>query len=777
VETGAHERVRRLTVSAAALAAVALGAFIWWRSAPPPPASAVAAPATYVGSQTCSGCHQDHMREWASSQHAHAMAVATEASVAGRFDGSGVTFGGVTSTFFRRDGKFLVRTDAADGHLAEFDIAFAFGVAPLQQYLIAMPDGRLQALSLAWDTRAEADGGQRWFHLYADDVPPAGHALHWTGRQQNWNFMCADCHSTNVRKGYDQATRQFATTWSEISVGCESCHGPGSEHAAMARSGRSPAEGYGLTARLTDRRGVSWSFDASRGVPVRSGPPSGGPREIEVCARCHSRRAQLTDDWKAGDPLEDGFRPSAIESLLYHPDGQQRDEVYTYGSFLQSRMFAKGVTCSDCHNPHTGTLRRPGNATCTQCHQDPRFDSPAHHFHPAGSAASGCTTCHMPTTTYMTVDPRHDHRFGIPRPDLTSSLGVPNACSTCHTDKTPAWAAAQIQQRTGRPPGPVPAALAFAAAADGADAGPSLRAIAVDGDQPPIVRSGAIGRFLSSARPHGLPLAALLGEPEPMVRRTTLQMLRAADEPLRLRLAVPLLSDPVKSVRIEAAHVLADLGDRSIADADRARFEAAFAELVAEHRFNADRPEAQTNLGTAWMARGRPSEAIAAFSEAVRLDPTFSPAWVNLSDVQRLQNDDVAAHQTLRRALAINPGSAAIRHALGLALVRQRRMAEATEELGRAAQIDPSSARYSYVYAVALHDAGRADEAMRVLRASVTRNPEDADTWTALALYSEQAGRRDDARLYAERLLSIRPGDAGAAELARRFGSTPPTTP
>jgi Flp pilus assembly protein TadD len=734
-----------------------------------PATGVAAAPATYVGSESCAACHRNESIEWKTSQHHAAMAEATEASVAGQFDGRQIKHQGVTSTFFRRDGKYLVRTDGADGRLAEFEIAYTFGVEPLQQYLVRFPGGRLQALSLAWDGRPQASGGQRWFHLYPSETIPAGDPLHWTGLQQNWNYMCADCHSTNLRKGYDAATRSFRTTWSEISVGCEACHGPASAHVAKAKAGADWSDGYGLTARLDEREGISWRFDSSARVPVRSGPKNSA-REIEVCARCHARRGQLTDEWHAGQPFENGFRPSALETLLYYPDGQQRDEVYTYGSFLQSRMHAKGVTCSDCHNPHTGKVRLPGDATCTQCHQDPALVTTDHHFHKPGTTASSCVSCHMPTTTYMVIDPRHDHSFRVPRPDRTVALGVPNACTAaCHTGRGAAWAAAEIARRRQRAAGHQTFAEAFAGIDEGRPgAAGDVMAVASDLSQPSIVRASALGRLATRAASSPTMVEPLLADPDPIVRRAALDALRHAGEGDRLRLVPRLLSDPIRSVRIEAARGLLDLAD-SLTGAGLSVFESAFSELVEAERYNADRPEAQVELGVAWLARGRVNDATAAFREAIAIDRTFPAGYVNLADAYRMGGDEAAADRVLRDAVAAIPADAGVRHALGLSLVRQKRAADAILELREAARLDPANARYGYVLGVALKDTGRLDEALTALARVHARHPADRDTLIALALYGEEAGRMADAREYARRLLALDPGDAGARQLLNRL--------
>jgi hypothetical protein len=408
---------------------------------------------------------------------------------------------GTTSTFFKRDGKFFVRTDGEDGKLADFEIRYTFGVEPLQQYLIELSGGRLQALSIAWEARSKEAGGQRWFHLNPRERIGHDDELHWTRPSQNWNFMCADCHSTAVRKNYDAATNRFQTSWAEISVGCEACHGPGSRHVTWAadtrRNSRSDVDStLGLVARFDERRGVTWSVSNATGNATRS-TPRHTEAEIGVCAQCHSRRSEIAEGYEPGKQFLDYYRPALLSRPSYFVDGQQRDEVYTWGSFQQSRMHSAGVTCSDCHNPHTGKVRAPGNAVCATCHLPTKYDTPTHHHHTPTSAGAACAACHMPSATYMVVDPRHDHSFRIPRPDMSAELGTPNACTSCHLDRDARWAATQVRTWYGHDPqGYQRYGRTFAAADSGrADAQALLRALAIDETQPSIARATALGEL------------------------------------------------------------------------------------------------------------------------------------------------------------------------------------------------------------------------------------------------------------------------------------------
>jgi tetratricopeptide (TPR) repeat protein len=750
-------------------------------AAPVPPAADAAAPPpapTYVGTAACASCHAKEHAAWLGSQHDRAMAEATEATVLGDFAGAKFSHGGVTSTFFRRDGRFFVNTDGPDGRLADFEIRYTFGVEPLQQYLIELPGGRLQALGIAWDTRpAKAGGGQRWFHLYPDRKLKAGDPLHWTGIDQIWNYQCADCHSTNLRKNYDEKTNSYSTTWTDIDVGCEACHGPGSNHVAWAkREGdwQRFGDGKGLTVRLDERRGVTWAIDAASGNAVRSRPRESS-REIETCARCHARRGQFTDAWHAGDRFADGYRAALIEPGLYWDDGQQRDEVFNIGSFLGSRMHAKGVTCSDCHDPHSGRTRAPGNDVCAQCHAPGRFDTASHHHHEPGSAGAGCAACHMPTTTYMVVDPRHDHGFRIPRPDRTASLGVPNACNQCHRDRKPAWAAAAIKGWYPQPkPGEQSFAEAFARAESGA---PAAQQALVEVAQNPAlsgyVRASAIRRRGRHASPAALPaLRAALGDAEALVRAAAVGALAGAEPALRAQLLPPLLADPVRQVRMDAARALAGEPEARLSAADRVRFAAALDEYVEAESFNADRPEGRANLGNLHATQGRFDEAEAAFRAALALDPSFEPATLSLADVQRGRGQEQEAERTLREALQRDPRSAPARHAVGLSLTRQGRAAEALAELAQAARLAPENGRFAYVHAVALHSAGRSAEARRALEGRLKRQPDDRDALLALALFERDAGNRTKALSHAQRLAQLDPDSAPVRQLVRELGAS-----
>jgi predicted CXXCH cytochrome family protein len=723
-----------------------------------PSAQEPAATQSFVGSAACAACHEKEYSAWKGSQHRAAMQVADASTVLGDFNGAHFSYSGVTSTFSRRGDKFVVRTDGPDGKLHDYEVRYTFGVDPLQQYLIEFPGGRLQALTIAWDVKR-----RKWFDLYPKERVGFRDELHWTHPAQNWNYMCADCHSTRLRKNYDSATDRFATNWSEISVGCEACHGPGSAHVAWANASRAgkpyPDDGKGLAVRLDERRGVTWTRDAASATARRSAPRT-TEREIDVCAQCHARRGQIADGYVAGRPFLDYYRPALLTAQLYFPDGQQRDEVYNWGSFLQSKMYAAGVTCSDCHEPHSGSLRAAGNALCTQCHAAAKFDVAAHHHHPPGSAGTQCVNCHMPAATFMIIDPRRDHSLRIPRPDQSVELGTPNACNACHSNRDARWAAAQVKGWFGHDPaGYQHFAQAFAAANAGAPAGVQLRAIASDRTQPAIARATALASLNANANSATLDVVASgLRDTSPLVRLGALESLAGAPADLRGRYAPPLLTDPDRVIRITAADALADVPLAAASGEQRKAFERAAAEYVEAQRYNADRADARTNLGSFEARRGDAAAAEQDLRAAIALDPLFVPAYVNLADLYRSRGREADAQRVLRDGLRQVPQGAALHHALGLALVRAKRNIHALAELAKASALEPGNARYAYVYGVALYSAGRGDEALTILANASAKHPADTDLLTALANFYHERGDDAKARAYAERLHDVAAG-------------------
>jgi len=724
--------------------------------------------ATFVGRQACAQCHAREVELWEGSHHDLAMQVADGNAILGDFDNTTYTYNGITSTFFKREGKFLVRTDGPEGELREYEIAYTFGLEPLQQYLIAFPGGRYQALSLAWDTRPAQEGGQRWFHLYPDEKIQYDDPLHWTAISQNWNHMCAECHSTQLKKNYLEAGDHFETSWSEINVSCEACHGPASTHVAWAEDlerGETPRypDQNGLVVQLKEANDVRWVFQRNSGM-ARRNPPRSSDLQLETCARCHARRGILHEDYQHGRPLMDTHRPALLEESLYYADGQIREEVYVYGSFLQSKMYQQGVTCSNCHDPHSLKLYGSEDGVCQQCHLAEKFETPSHHFHPENSSGASCVECHMPASTYMVVDPRRDHSFRIPRPDLSLKLGTPNACTGCHTDRSNPWAAEVVTDWYG------------SNSADQAHFGEALHAgrnsladgeralarLADNPSMPGIARATALtllpGYSLGPESRQAMQNATKSSDP--LLRASGLIAAEALEPPTRLGLAFPLLSDPIRAVRLQAARVLASLPSELWTSQQRSLRDSVLDEYRQAQQVNADRPEAHLNLGVLHQQLGELEEAERAYQRALSLVPSSVPVRINLADLYREQNREEEGEKLLRQALVISPDNGDVYHSLGLLLVRRKRYQEAVEALERAAQLRPDRWRYSYVLAVALQETGQVSSALETLKNAHDRHPDNIEVLMLLTTLTRDNGTLEEAILYANKLIERVPDNA-----------------
>jgi tetratricopeptide (TPR) repeat protein len=719
----------------------------------------------WVGAQVCKSCHSAEFEAWRGSHHDLAMQTVSPTSVLGDFDDARFEHGGVVSRFFRRGEEYWVETEGPNGKLQEYRVEYVFGYHPLQQYLLALPGGRLQALSIAWDSRASSEGGQRWYHLYPDETIPADDPLHWTGPYQNWNARCAECHSTNLKKNFDHQTGEYNTTWSEINVACESCHGAGGRHVNLARedrSGSAPNRGFPVSLKEAG----TWSFQPGEAIAERT---RGLPRsqQVESCGRCHARRGSL-GEYRYNRHLLDTHRVSLLESPLYHLDGQILDEVYVYGSFVQSAMYGAGVVCSNCHEPHSLELRAPDNAVCSQCHRPDRYNTASHHHHDVSSDGSLCANCHMPETSYMVVDPRRDHSMRVPRPDLSAALGTPNACNSCHTDRDAEWALNELREWGAKfsDTGSHPARVMSQSRKGDARAVPALQEIALDGDRPAIWRASAMVELGGYANREAYETAVeLLKSHDPMVRLGAVRSLEFLTWQPLFGVLNQHLTDPNAAVRMEIARVLADVPLEQIDKRSAEELRVLFDSYLTTLGRHADMPETQLQMGVFFTAREYWGPAESAYKRALQLNPQFIAAALNLADLYRLQERNDEARKLLLQASTIAPNEGAVWHALGLLEIRTGNRELALGYLEKAAALESTGIRHRYVYAIALEDAGQVEEAIAALQAILRGAPENPDVLLALVTYCHEAGRREDARRYATTLRRLLPDNPEIQQL------------
>jgi tetratricopeptide (TPR) repeat protein len=726
----------------------------------------------YVGAKQCTTCHASQYTAWQGSHHDLAMQEATLETVLGDFNNAQFEYYGSISSFYTKDGLFYVKTPDEKGALTEYRIRYTFGVTPLQQYLIEFPGGRYQVLSIAWDTRPKAQGGQRWFHLYPNENIEHTDPLYWTGVYQNWNIMCAECHSTNLQKNYNYGKDAYQTVWSEIDVSCEACHGPASNHIRWAQEYQADPQQWadvnnkGLVISLTDINKGQWEFEDKAKVAKRNSQYD-TRIQLETCARCHARRGVFNDDYRHGEPFMNTHVPALLTDELYFADGQIMEEVYVYGSFLQSKMHKAGVVCSDCHDPHSLKLKAPGNAVCTQCHAPDRYDTTEHHHHKPNTASAMCVECHMPETTYMVVDPRRDHSIRIPRPDLSVKLKTPNACNRCHSEKAAAWASNAVDEWYGnKDERPTHYGEILHAARNGQpQADIDLAELILDKTQPGIVRATAMSLLRNYSYPK---IESLLDQvykdPDPLVRNAVAEYLGVVDPSARVKHASALIQDPVRAVRMNAARVLLDTPADLLKPEQQRTVQRTLEELISAQQYNTDRPEGRTALGNIYTTLGDYDKAEAYFKAAIDVGPALAQAYVNLADLYRVQQREQDADEILRLGLKQSDNRAPIHHALGLSFVRQQKMDAALGQLKRAAELAPDQSRYAYVYGVALQSKGYG-VAISYLEKAAKRHPGDLNILFTLASYYYENGNRSAAMEYAERVLVLAPQHRGARQL------------
>lgn len=734
-----------------------------------------AAAARFVGRESCARCHQEQFKSWKGSDHDLAMQVPSEQSIKGDFNNASFDYHGIVSTFSRKGDQYIVTTDGPDGKMTDYPVKYAFGHFPLQQYLIEFPGGRLQCLSVAWDSRA-----QKWYHLYPNEKIDYKDELHWTKRPQNWNYMCADCHSTNLKKNYDPAADQYHTSFSEINVSCEACHGPGSRHVQWANAGSALKwlwDSKGLVTQLKSDIQPGLPFDQYVAELKHVNPAP----QISACAPCHSRRQLMGTDFIHGQKYADHYQLETLRDGLYFADGQFLDEVYEMGSFTQSKMYHHNVRCSDCHDPHSLKLRAAGNALCIRCHDPGKFNVPSHHHHQVASAGSQCVECHMPTRTYMGVDVRRDHSLRIPRPDLTVQLGVPNACAQCHADKPAQWAADSVVQWFG-PKRPQTfgseqhyAPILAAGRARKPEAEPDLARLSSDPQMPAIIRATA----LQLLRDYGGELsrqafAKALNDPHELVRVAAVGSYELLPPDQRLKDLAPRLGDEVRSVRCEAARMLSALPRARLGSA-QAAFDKALAEYLNAQLAVADQPPAHLNLAVLYANLGRFPEAEAEYKTAIRMDGAFYPAKLNLATFYNQQGRNPEAEQLLRQITERNPRVGEAWYSLGLLLAETAgndpaRTAQIAPTLAKAAQLMPTHPRVHYNAAIAFQRADQPDSAEKHYLRAWQLEPGSHDIGMGLAIFYLQQKQFSKAQYYAQEMVRLYPTHSDGPRLLRQIG-------
>jgi Tfp pilus assembly protein PilF len=716
----------------------------------------------FVGGKKCLECHENEFRLWETSHHAHAMAHANDTTVLGDFNNVEFRENGITHKFYKRNGKFYVFTRGKKGIMMEYEITHTFGYTPLQQYLIPFEKGKFQCLPIAWDTE-----NKRWFDMgamvYKDQDIPPGDWLYWTNQAQNWNGMCAECHSTNLEKNYLPEADSFHTTWSEINVSCEACHGPGSKHLEWANwpeSKQLKDNNFGLVAKTS-------------GIDNK--------HYVELCARCHTRRSQLGDFDHSYKDLLDFMVPSLINED-YYADGQIHNEDYVFGSFVQSKMYHNNIKCNDCHNVHSGNRHFEGNTLCFQCHKADYYGTPSHHFHknigeegkglyingkevPVGEG-SLCVNCHMPAQLYMGIDSRNDHSIRIPRPDLSKEIGVPNACNQCHTDKSVEWSIKSVEEWYGKKTKPHYGTTLAAARNGDLNAEKKLIALVNDELSPLIIRATALEHLASYPSPEAFQtIRQCLESSESMLRHSAIISYHNNNAEEYISDLKPLLTDPVKAVRMQAGLMFSNLPKEYIPKELALIYKNALNEFQMQNEYMADFPSGRMNLGITYSNLGDNIMAIKNYERAIEIDSAFIPAFANLALAYNNVGRNKDAEYVYKALISQNTDLPGIYYSLGLLLVQEKKFDEAIHYLELAAIKDLTNSRINYNLGLLYSQLNKSDLAEKQLLTALRKQPEDFDYQYGLAHFYLNSKQYSKAESIVNKMKRDYPDDENVAQL------------
>lgn len=668
---------------------------------------------------------------------------ATNESILGDFNQ--VTF--QSNKFFKKGSdnapEFWVNIKGEDGKFHDYQIKYTFGYTPLQQYMVEFPDGRVQLIPLAWDSRSKKEGGQRWFNLYPDRTEKH-QEFFWTNTGQNWNYMCADCHSTNVSKNFDVETNTYNTQFSEINVACESCHGPASEHILWQNNKNIANFGFN---RDLSKSVKNWQHQTESTTLL--------PKDIDhtkqvlTCAQCHSRRAQISNnDHVASNSFGERYLLDLITSTNYYSDGQIYNEDFVYGSFLQSKMFKKGVVCSNCHDPHSAKLKLPKETLCLQCHESNTYANKTHHQHKDDSTGAQCVNCHMPETTYMEIDPRRDHGFHIPRPDLALQLEVPDTCLSCHEDKTSHWSLDKLntwfpktvkreEHKQEKDFSNVFHASTFAQSLSNQEwlnVTKELSRISQDINYAPIIRASALTRMSGVLNNNSVvALARALKSKDENVRLGAVLALENSQEQsgnrqtmdsIKWRMLSPLLDDNVFGIRITVAFILTSQWQQLNSEQIK-QLTPALNEYLQSQNFNSDRSFSHSNKGIVLSYQGKFEEAIKSFKQGINIDESFAQAYVNLSQVYRQLGQNDKTISTLKQGMTNSPDDSQIPFELAMAFIREKDKISASKFLAQATKLAPQNSHYFYVLGLSLEEQNKMQAYKAISQAyNLSQNPQ-----------------------------------------------------
>jgi len=690
--------------------------------------------ANFIGDDACKQCHQTEFKDWEGSHHDKAMQLANRETILASFGGEKFTSQGITSKFYSEGDDFFVNTEGPDGKYHDYKIIYTFGITPLQQYIVEFPDGRYQCLRTAWDTEKN-----KWFDLYPDFKVVHSEWLHWSRGGLNWNTMCSDCHSTNVRKNYKEETNGYNTEFALINVSCEACHGPGKQHVDEATQ-------------------LGENYKASGSMQMTSGTQ---PKElVDQCARCHMRREQVSEVFNFEGSMLDHYFPQLITERLYHIDGQILDEDYVYGSFVQSKMYQNDVTCTDCHNPHSLELKFEGNNLCAQCHVPEQYNTPKHHFHEVGSESGKCINCHMTGRFYMGNDFRRDYSFRIPRPDLSLKYGTPNACTQCHEDKDDEWAWRAFQEQYGIPDYQHFSELLASGLSGNPHGKESLLTLMNDSLQPEIARASAVRGLQYYMNANDVAnLMTFLNDTSPIVRASTLDVLGEIDSSDYATYLLPLLKDPKRSVRVKAFYALGGLAENQVPDQYKDVYEKCKGEFFTYLKATAEFAGGKAKEANYHLKKGNIAKAIENYEKALKIDNLNNMVRTSLANLYYRNGQLNEAETTFKTVIELEPEYGPTYYSLALLLAETGRNKEAIELLEKAMTHMPENLRVYYNLGLLYDSINDTEKAKKTIIKGLKVYPTNEELLYTLAFFHSKYGEIDKAREIGSQLIQLYPNN------------------
>ena len=663
----------------------------------------------YLGSQSCAKCHDVEHTQWKNSLHIKMTKPVADATIVGDFrDGTTFADHDRSYTFGMKNGRPVVSVSFGGRPAETFAVDYTLGAKRYQGYLSTLPEGRIYVLPVFWHIASK-----RWVDWKEiTPIPDGAHDI-----RQIWNANCFNCHGTNIVQGYDLNEKKYRSTWTEMGIGCEACHGPGREHVALMEAWEQNPAAKPKYDNSSKNRQLS---DVIKIFSTRSSEPR---RIFDTCSYCHGNKNNVFVGFKGGDNYSDYAMPFLISEPIpesdlqgeFWPDGRPNRFNRPQALTMSGCFKAGAITCTNCHvahgsrNEHSLKVNiyqgRNGDALCTQCHTQPAYAGATlkqHTFHAPESTGSRCISCHMSDVNWRLLIRRRDHTFQPPVPENTARFGVPNACTTCHDNRSPEWAAQQMEAWWGdgdrRAKASSLADTMYRAGSGDTTTLPALARLAVDRSQGLLVRASAaefIAHLIAESRSGVAAQSTAMSQTSfggGMTPRTGAAAQRASTAPqvtpAIVNAMIGAANDPEPIVRTAALKALGTIGDRE------RTLGPVLARLVDRTRVvRTKAAEVLVSFGIVELP-GPAGEALKRAQEeyVISLDsfPDVASNHASKGWLEAERGNVIVARDALNKATTVEPNYAFPWVVKGVLLAREGKFAEAVEMWKKARSIEPS---------------------------------------------------------------------------------------